>query len=166
MRFHRILATAGTVLALASVSACSSLPSGGSPQGAGELLSTALHCEKVDIATPPEVARVEAMGMKGINGGGECDDPAVGGGDADFLTIEDMEAFQTAVKGDKSEQDDLMIGDDFAVDPGSDDQRRKLLEAGLLFLNCSPGFHAPEGKTTDDGEADGCVTTDYSDDLD
>ncbi|MFD8542391.1 hypothetical protein [Streptomyces sp. NPDC059649] len=166
MRFHRVLATAGVVVALASVSACSSLPSGGSPQETGELLRSTLHCEKVDIATPPEVARVEAMGMKGINGGGECDEPADGGGDADFLTIEDMEAFQTAVKGDEDEQDDLMVGDDFAVDPGSDDQRRKLLDAGLLFLNCTPGFHAPEGKTADDAEVDGCSTTDYSKDLD
>lgn len=165
MRFHRILATAGTICALASVSACG-LPSAGSPQDAGDFLQSALHCESIDIASPPEVQRVEAMGMTGINGGGECKDPASGGGDVDFLTVEDMAAFQTAVKGDKGEQDDLMIGDDFAVDPGSDDQRRQLLNAGLLFLNCTPDFKAPSGNSADDGEIDGCSTTDYSEDLD
>ncbi|MGW1378784.1 hypothetical protein ACWD6P_31585 [Streptomyces sp. NPDC002446] len=165
MRFHRTLAIAGTVVALASVSACG-LPSAGSPQGAGEFLQSALGCERIDIATPREVQQVEAMGMTGINGGGECDEPAGGDGDADFLTIEDMEAFQTAVKADEDEQDDLMIGDDFAVDPASDDQRRQLLKAGLLFLNCTSDFKAPEGKTADDGEIDGCVTTDHSEDLD
>ncbi|MGA5563304.1 hypothetical protein ACPCUV_19310 [Streptomyces platensis] len=138
----------------------------GSPQDAGDFLRSTLHCESVDIATPPEVQRVEAMGMTGINGGGECEDPAGGDGDVDFLTVEDMEAFQTAVKGDEDEQDDLMIGDDFAVDPSSDDQRRQLLKAGLLFLNCAPDFKAPSGNATDDGEIDGCFTTDYSDDLD
>lgn len=165
MRFHRILATVGTVCALASVSACG-LPSAGSPQEAGDFLQSSLHCESIDIASPPEVQRVEAMGMTGINGGGECEDPADGGGDVDFLTIEDMEAFQTAVRGDKDEQDDLMIGDDFAVDPSSDDQRRQLLKSGLLFLNCTPDFKAPSGSSADDGEVDGCATTDYSDDLD
>ncbi|MFE0191378.1 hypothetical protein [Streptomyces sp. NPDC059008] len=165
MRFHRTLAIVGTAVALASVSACG-LPSADSPQGAGEFLKSALGCKVVDIATPHEVQRVEAMGMTGINGGGECDDPADGGGDADFLTVEDMEAFQTAVKGDEGEQDDLMIGDDFAVDPGSDDQRHQLLKAGLLFLNCTSDFKAPEGASVDDGEIDGCVTTDYSKDLD
>ncbi|WP_077192374.1 hypothetical protein [Streptomyces lydicus] len=167
MRFQRILAAAGTFVALASVSACgSSLPSADSPQGAGELLRTTLGCEHVEIAPPRDVAKVEAMGMKGINGGGQCENTAGGGEDADFLTIEDMAAFQTAVKADEDEQDDLMIGDDFAVDPDSDDQRRKLLDAGLLFLNCTPGFHAPEGRTVEDGEVDGCATTDYSKDLD
>ncbi|WP_432143691.1 hypothetical protein [Streptomyces sp. bgisy084] len=138
----------------------------GSPQDAGEFLQSTLHCESVDIASPPEVQRVEAMGMTGINGGGECEDPAGGGGDVDFLTVEDMEAFQTAVKGDEDEQDDLMIGDDFAVDPSSDNQRRQFLDAGLLFLNCTPGFKAPAGNSADDGEIDGCFTTDYSEDLD
>lgn len=165
MRFARILATAGTVVALASVSACG-LPSAGSPQEAGDFLKSALHCESIDIASPPEVQRVEAMGMTGINGGGECEDPAGDDGDVDFLTIEDMEAFQTAVKGDDDEQDELMIGDDFAVDPSSDDQRQQLLKAGLLFLNCTPDFKAPPGKTADDGEIEGCSTTDYSEDLD
>ncbi|REK86203.1 hypothetical protein DY245_33845 [Streptomyces inhibens] len=103
--------------------------------------------------------------MKGINGGSECQSTANGGDDVDFLTIEDLEAFQTALKGDEDEQDDLMIGDDFAVDPGSDDHRRKLLGAGLLLLSCTPGFHAPEGKTVEDGEVAGCATTDYSEDL-
>ncbi|MFJ3953932.1 hypothetical protein ACIPXV_28545 [Streptomyces libani] len=165
MRFARILATAGTVVALASVSACG-LPSAGSPQEAGDFLKSTLHCESIDIASPPEVQRVEAMGMTGINGGGECKDPAGDDSDVDFLTIEDMEAFQTAVKGDDDEQDELMIGDDFVVDPSSDDQRHQLLKAGLLFLNCTPDFKAPPGKTADDGEIEGCSTTDYSEDLD
>ncbi|MFF9784950.1 hypothetical protein [Streptomyces nigrescens] len=165
MRFARILATAGTVVVLASVSACG-LPSAGSPQEAGDFLKSTLHCESIDIASPPEVQRVEAMGMTGINGGGECQDPAGDDGDVDFLTIEDMEAFQTAVKGDDDEQDELMIGDDFVVDPTSDDQRHQLLKAGLLFLNCTPDFKAPPGKTADDGEIEGCSTTDYSEDLD
>lgn len=166
MRFHRTLAVVGTVFALASVSACGSLPSASSPQEAGDFLTSTLGCKSVDIASPHEVQQVEAMGMTGINGGGECDDPAGGDGDVDFLTIEDMETFQTAIKADEDEQDDLMIGDDFAVDPSSDDQRRQLLKAGLLFLNCTPDFKAPEGKTADDGEIEGCATTDYSEDLD
>ncbi|MGW7251010.1 hypothetical protein [Streptomyces decoyicus] len=166
MRFHRILAIAGTFFALASVSACGSLPSAGSPQEAGDFLKSTLSCASIDIASPREVQRVEAMGMTGINGGGECQDPAGGDGDADFLTIEDMEAFQTAVKGDEDEQDDLMIGDDFAVDPGSDDQRRQLLKAGLLFLNCTSDFKAPSGRTAEEGAVEGCATTDYSEDLD
>ncbi len=165
MRFHRTLAIVGTVVALASVSACG-LPSADSPQGAGEFLKSALGCKVVDIASPHEVQQVEAMGMTGINGGGECDDPADGGGDVDFLTVEDMEAFQTAIKGDEDEQDDLMIGDDFAVDPSSDDQRHQLLKAGLLFLNCASDFKAPDGVSVDEGEIDGCVTTEYSKDLD
>ncbi|MGP8301166.1 hypothetical protein ACTPOK_25215 [Streptomyces inhibens] len=166
MRHHRTLAIVGTFFALASVSACGSLPSAGSPQEAGNFLTGTLGCERIDFATPREVQRVQAMGMRGINGGGECDEPAAGDGDADFLTIEDMEAFQTAVKADKSEQDDLMIGDDFAVDPSSDDQRRQLLNAGMLFLNCTPDFKAPSGSTVEDGEVEGCATTDYSEDLD
>lgn len=166
MRFHRTLAIAGTVFALASVSACGSLPSADSPQEAGNFLTSTLSCDSVDIATPQEMQQVEAMGLTGINGGGECENPAGGDGDVDFLTIEDMEAFQTAVKGDEDEQDDLMVGDDFAVDPSGDDQRRQLLKAGLLFLNCTPDFKAPEGSTVEDGEIDGCATTDYSEDLD
>ncbi|QZY19112.1 hypothetical protein [Streptomyces decoyicus] len=151
---------------MASVSACGSLPSAGSPQEAGDFLKSALSCESVDIASPREVQQVEAMGMTGINGGGECQNPAGDDGDPDFLTIEDMEAFQTAVKGDEDEQDDLMIGDDFAVDPSSDDQRRQLLKAGLLFLNCTSDFKAPSGHTAEEGAVEGCATTDYSEDLD
>ncbi|MFI9051034.1 hypothetical protein [Streptomyces sp. NPDC053427] len=166
MRFHRILATAGTVLALASVSACGSLPSAGSPQEAADFLTSTLACESIDLATPREVQQVQAMGLTGINGGGECSDPVGSDGDVDFLTIEDMEAFQTSIKQGKGEEDDLMIGDDFAVDPGSDDQRSRLLKAGLLFLNCSPGFQAPPGKTADEGEVDGCIVTDYLGDRD
>ncbi len=166
MRFHRSLATVGTLLALASVSACGGLPSAGSSQEAGELLQSALGCEGIDIASPREVQQVRAMGLTGVNGGGECEDPAGGDGDVNFLTVEDMEAFQTAVKADEDEQDDLMVGDDFAVDPSSDDQRRSLLDAGLLFLNCTPNFTAPEGSTADDGAVEGCTTTDYAEDLD
>ncbi|MFE1176180.1 hypothetical protein [Streptomyces sp. NPDC058773] len=165
MRFHRILATVGTVAALASVSACG-LPSAGSPQEAGDFLKSALRCESIDIASPQEAQRVEAMGMTGINGGGECDEPAGGDGDVDFLTVEDMEAFQTAIRGDEDQQDKLMIGDDFVVDPSSDDQRRQLLDSGLMFLNCTPNFEAPDGMSADDGAIDGCFTTDYSEDLD
>ncbi|MEV0372286.1 hypothetical protein AB0I10_21050 [Streptomyces sp. NPDC050636] len=150
---------------MASVSACG-LPSADSPQGAGDFLTSTLSCESVDIASPQEVQQVEAMGMTGINGGGECEDPAGGDGDVDFITVEDMEAFQTAVKGDEDEQDDLMIGDDFAVDPSSDDQRRQLLKAGLRFLNCTPDFKVPAGRVAEDGEVEGCSTTDYSEDLD
>ena len=166
MRFHRTLAIAGTVFALASVSACGGLPSTGSPQEAGKFLVSALGCGNVDIATPQEVQQVQAAGLRGVNGGGECEEPTGDDGDADFLTIEDMEAFQTSVKADESEQDDLMIGDDFAIDPGSDAQRQALLKAGLVFLNCSPDFKAPANSTTEDGEVEGCVTTDYSEDLD
>ncbi|MEU8682365.1 hypothetical protein [Streptomyces sp. NPDC048611] len=155
----------GTVAALASVSACG-LPSAGSSEEAGDFLKSALRCRSIDIAAPHEVQRVEAMGMTGINGGGECDDPAGGGGDVDFFTVEDMEAFQTVIRGDDDQQDELMIGDDFVVDPGSDDQRRRLLEAGMQFLNCTPNFEAPEGKSADDSVIDGCFTTDYSEDLD
>ncbi|MFF4951703.1 hypothetical protein ACWC2K_08230 [Streptomyces chattanoogensis] len=166
MRFHRSLAIAGTFFALASVSACGGLPSAGSPEDAGQFLKSTLSCEGIDFASPHEVQQANAMGMTGINGGGECDDPAGGGGDVDFLTIEDMEAFQNAVKKDEGEQDDLMIGDDFAVDPSSDDQRRLLLKAGLVFLNCAPDFKAPANSSTDEAEIEGCVTTDYSKDLD
>ncbi|TJZ52091.1 hypothetical protein FCH28_19840 [Streptomyces piniterrae] len=151
---------------MASVSACGGLPSAGSPEDAGRFLVSALGCGNVDIATPQEVQQVQSMGMKGVNGGGECEHPEGDDGDPDFLTIEDMEAFQTAVKADEDEQDDLMVGDDFAIDPSSDDQRRALLKAGLMFLNCTPNFKAPEGSTTEDGEVEGCFTTDYSEDLD
>ncbi|MFJ9415675.1 hypothetical protein ACIRPT_16090 [Streptomyces sp. NPDC101227] len=166
MRFHRTLAIAGTVFALASVAACGSLPSAGSAEEAGNFLKSTLSCDGIDFASPREVQQVQAMGMSGVNGGGQCDDPAGGGGDVDSLTVEDMEAFQTAVKGNEDEQDDLMIGDDFAVDPSSDDQRRQLLKAGLMFLNCSPDFKVPMGSASDEGEAEGCVTTDFSKDLD
>ncbi|UKY54646.1 hypothetical protein [Streptomyces inhibens] len=77
-----------------------------------------------------------------------------------------LQSFQIALKGDEDGQDDLVIGDDFTVDPGSDDQRRKLLSAGVLFLNCTPSFHAPGGKTVEDGEVERCATIDYSEDLD
>ncbi|MEU9112328.1 hypothetical protein AB0D04_11145 [Streptomyces sp. NPDC048483] len=143
------------------------MPSADSPEEAGGFLKATLSCESIDLASPREVQQLAAAGgPKGITGGGECENPAGGSSDADFYTVEDMEAFQTAVKADEDAQDDLMIGDDFAVDPGDDDQRRKLLQAGLRFLNCTPGFQAPVGRTADDGEVDGCFTTDYSEDLD
>ncbi|AJT63147.2 hypothetical protein [Streptomyces chattanoogensis] len=165
MRFPRVFAIVGTVAALASVSACG-LPSAGSTEDAGEFLTSALGCKRIDPISPRHLQLIQSRGVMGINGGGACEGAPDGGYDVDFMTIEDMESFQNSLKQKGGGEDDLMIGDDFAVAPASDAQRRKLLDAGLLFLNCSPNFKAPEGKTVDEGEVEGCAVTDYSEDLD
>ena len=136
MRFHRILAIAGTAVALASVSACGSLPSAGSPAGtagASVRVDAQLREHRHRLA-PRGAAAWRPWALTGINGGGRAartrraDD-----GDVDCPhRSRTSEAVQTAVQGDERRTGRPHDGDDVAVDPGSDDQRRQLLKAGLL----------------------------------
>ncbi|MFD7630184.1 hypothetical protein ACFV7Q_29900 [Streptomyces sp. NPDC059851] len=100
--------------------------------------------------------------MGGIDGAGSCGTEEVTYG-TDFFRASDMRSFlrgRASPDADERRKRPMMIGRDFGVQT---DQvcEKKLLEAGLLYLYCVPGYEPPEEGHTVVRLQEGCVATDY-----
>ncbi|MGW1779283.1 hypothetical protein ACWCQQ_09080 [Streptomyces sp. NPDC002143] len=75
-----------------------------------------------------------------------------------LLVVSDMAKFQAAAK---TNSDEFLVGEDFAVVPVGDETARSLLKSDLRFLTCDADFSAPSGFEKEPGLVDGCVLTNY-----
>ncbi|MGW1779284.1 hypothetical protein ACWCQQ_09085 [Streptomyces sp. NPDC002143] len=76
-----------------------------------------------------------------------------------LLVVSDMKKFQTSMlaEGYKS----ILIGKDFAVEPGGSETVQDLKASGLVVLSCDPERQIPSGYKQDPAQVDGCVLTNY-----
>ncbi|MEU5280367.1 hypothetical protein AB0G87_28595 [Streptomyces asoensis] len=92
----------------------------------------------------------------GIKERGVCSDGA--GDPLALLSLADMKKFQTAAKANNEQ---FLVGQDFAVVPVGDQAIQELQKSELLFLTCDPDFSAPSGFQKSPGLVDGCVLSNY-----
>lgn len=161
----RALAVCAAVLSLSALlTACGeegedALPAAADQGAVGELLRQALPCTEVTYRTPRQLARLQQR-VAGVDGAGECETEE-GEYGTDFLHTSDMRRFlQSWSSMDREDQGlrPMMIGRNFGVQ--TDEMfEKKLLEAGLLYLVCEPGFAPPEGSKAVRLD-EGCVATD------
>ncbi|MFJ6780819.1 hypothetical protein [Streptomyces yangpuensis] len=87
-----------------------------------------------------------------------------------IILYKDAKAFQTAFKAEMAKQGNkgnpdggIVVGQDFAMGSQDADSMSALLQpqAGLLMLNCHPGFKPPGGFRKEPALVKGCVLTDY-----
>ncbi|MDQ0582387.1 hypothetical protein [Streptomyces rishiriensis] len=92
----------------------------------------------------------------GIKERGVCSD---GSGDpVALLSVADMKTFQTAAKANNEQ---FLVGQDFAVIPVGGQAIQELQKSELLFMTCDPDFSAPSGFDKSPGLVDGCVLSNY-----
>ncbi|WP_037676811.1 hypothetical protein [Streptomyces griseus] len=76
-----------------------------------------------------------------------------------LLVVSDMKKFQTSMKEKNYRQ--ILIGKDFAVDPGDAQTIQELKASGLVTLYCDSEHAIPSGFKQEPAQVDGCVLTDY-----
>ncbi|MFJ6997191.1 hypothetical protein [Streptomyces sp. NPDC003090] len=161
----RALAVCAAVLSLSALlTACGeegedTLPEAADQGAVGELLRGALPCTEVSYRTPRQLARLQQR-VAGVDGAGECETEE-GEYGTDFFHASDMRQFlQSWSSMDRQDQGErpMMIGRNFGVQTDAMFEKR-LLEAGLLYLTCEPGFEPPEGSRAVRLD-EGCVATD------
>ncbi|KQX80615.1 hypothetical protein [Streptomyces sp. Root1310] len=79
-----------------------------------------------------------------------------------LLLLSDMKKFQTSIK--ERNYSSILIGKDFAVDPGDAQTIQELKTSGLKTLHCSAEHPIPSGYKQEPALVAGCVLTDYYDD--
>ncbi|MEU9310154.1 hypothetical protein [Streptomyces sp. NPDC048256] len=79
-----------------------------------------------------------------------------------LLLLSDMKKFQTSIK--ERNYSSILIGKDFAVDPGDAQTIRELKTSGLKTLHCYAEHPIPSGYKQEPALVAGCVLTDYYDD--
>ncbi|WP_333738606.1 hypothetical protein [Streptomyces sp. IBSBF 2806] len=92
----------------------------------------------------------------GIKERGVCSDGS--GAPIALLSVADMKKLQTAAKADDQQ---FLVGEDFALVPVGSQAIQGLQKSGLRFLTCDPGFSAPSGFEKRPALVEGCVLTDY-----
>ncbi|MFD7939221.1 hypothetical protein ACFV4T_32670 [Streptomyces sp. NPDC059755] len=79
-----------------------------------------------------------------------------------LLLLSDMKKFQTSIK--ERNYGSILIGKDFAVDPGDAQTVQELKTSGLKTLHCYAEHPIPSGYKQEPALVAGCVLTDYYDD--
>lgn len=79
-----------------------------------------------------------------------------------LLLLSDMKKFQTSIK--EKNYSSILIGKDFAVDPGDAQTIQELKTSGLKTLHCYAEHPIPSGYKQEPALVAGCVLTDYYDD--
>ncbi|MER6995638.1 hypothetical protein [Streptomyces sp. NPDC000410] len=139
------------------------LPVAGSMKAAADFVSMYAACE--DLGTNPEDERFYEMDAEYDSSWGVTERGVCSTGQSDQRTrifmAADMKKFQSAFKATNKGAGPL-IGQDFVVRAVGDDDLQALIDAGLLRINCEPGFDAPSGYKKEPALVEGCVLTDYS----
>ncbi|MFD9436487.1 hypothetical protein [Streptomyces sp. NPDC060002] len=76
-----------------------------------------------------------------------------------LLLLSDMKKFQTSMHA--KNYGSILIGKDFAVEPGGTETIEDLKASGLVALSCDPERQIPSGYTQEPAQVDGCVLTNY-----
>ncbi|WP_328480718.1 hypothetical protein OHS71_19845 [Streptomyces sp. NBC_00377] len=76
-----------------------------------------------------------------------------------LLLVSDMKKFQTSIK--EGNYSSILVGKDFAVDPGDAQTVQELKTSGLKTLHCSAEAPIPSGYKQEPAQVAGCVLTDY-----
>ncbi|MGX5185867.1 hypothetical protein ACWKT5_24380 [Streptomyces avermitilis] len=100
--------------------------------------------------------------LAGVDGAGTCDTEE-GEYGTDFFHASDMRQFLQSwgsAAGEERGTRSMMIGRDFGVQTDRIFEK-ELLEGGLLYLYCVPGFEPPKVGFTVIRLKEGCVATNY-----
>ncbi|MBK3636000.1 hypothetical protein JHN52_24350 [Streptomyces sp. MBT97] len=76
-----------------------------------------------------------------------------------LLLLSDMKKFQTSMHA--KNYGSILIGKDFAVQPGGTETIQDLKASGLVVLSCDPERKIPSGYKQEPAQVDGCVLTNY-----
>ncbi|MEU9266217.1 hypothetical protein AB0E04_12300 [Streptomyces sp. NPDC048251] len=76
-----------------------------------------------------------------------------------LLVLSDMKKFQTSMHA--GNYSSILIGKDFAVEPGGTETIEDLKASGLVALSCDPERQIPSGYKQEPAQVDGCVLTNY-----
>ncbi|MFG3033298.1 hypothetical protein ACGFZJ_32900 [Streptomyces sp. NPDC048253] len=76
-----------------------------------------------------------------------------------LLVLSDMKKFQTSMHA--KNYGSILIGKDFAVEPGGTETIEDLKASGLVALSCDPERQIPSGYKQEPAQVDGCVLTNY-----
>ncbi|WP_406864573.1 hypothetical protein ABZO31_30645 [Streptomyces sp. HUAS MG47] len=156
--------------------------------GSLDELKKLVHPHTVDCtgySTDPEALAIESIDYQpvvtgdhrswGVEDRAICGNPG-GAQRASNLTwldtVDDMAALQTRAKAAQQEdlKDDnrlratasrLLVGENIAVETNDQSVRHGLYQLRFLYLNCEPGFTAPEGYRLERASVAGCVLTNY-----
>ncbi|WP_327184219.1 hypothetical protein [Streptomyces sp. NBC_01334] len=76
-----------------------------------------------------------------------------------LLVLSDMKKFQTSMHAEN--YGSILIGKNFAVEPGGTETIEDLKASGLVALSCDPERQIPSGYKQEPAQVDGCVLTNY-----
>ncbi|GAA0323605.1 hypothetical protein GCM10010302_73470 [Streptomyces polychromogenes] len=174
MRLTKTLAVVTTVAALTALTGCGSdgdalsgLPKADDMATLEKLINAHSTCRELQAGT----ARLGDAGTKmvkdpafAVKEAATC--KAADGDKVRLFLVSDMKKFQEANKkaqdADASFDSAYMIGQNFAVVPGSNDAK-ELKPAGFAMMTCNPANKAkiPSGYKVDEPLVKGCIVTDY-----